>query len=386
MEKIIETTAITVGHIPELEIDKNLQIKNIENANQKLEQLLSKYQNTIVTAENLKDWEKDSRSLGGLATKLTKARTTAKNEFMLKIEPFENEIKAMVEKISNAKIGIDSQTRLFEEERVKEAKENIWKQAKQIACELNVSPTYFELLFEVNQKWLNRGSKEKDVIIAITEKLEFIKIEQTKEEKRKRLIAEKEELITFECESVSAQLELVNAIKRTDVQFAEEASLIEIKKTIFELASCRKKQEEAVEKKQIEAEELKQFQEKKRREAEEQEELEREQRERDWKENNAEGIGEQEKEVEFIFDDLFEETPKMKYAIIAIGPKKAEYCFLVIDGICERDHVVCNTVQGYVVGQVLYFTDEIEQTKRATKYAFQKVVYPQFLGGKENDK
>ena len=389
MKNVIESTGtvvITIGEIPELKVDKDLQIENLQDANEKLESFLTKYRNTVVTTENLKDWEKDSRSLGGLATKLTKVRTTAKNEFMQKIEPFENAIKSMVEKINSAKVGIDAQTKVFEEERVALAREFFESEAKTLSEQMGVSNDYFELLFEIDTKWLNRGAKEKDVIEAIVAKMNVIKAEQNKEEERKRLIKEKEELIAFECESVSKQLNLINPINTFDVSFTDQASLIDIKKGIMEFAEERKKQEDAVaeaaEQKQLEKEQN----ERERLEQELTENVEAEETKQFIEESKQEEFEETERELEFNFEDVFEQEETEIFAMISIGKYGKAYCFKTISGLAVGDYVVCDTKNGYVIGQVSRFTTAVEETKYATKYAFQKVVYPEYLGGTEDDK
>lgn len=138
--------------------------EEIENA---LDEYLKDYKGIIVTQDSISKCKKDVAELRKRKESIEDARKKVKNEWMVPYNDFEAKCKALVGKVDNAIDEINSQLKLFEEDRKAEKKEHIKK-----LYDENIGDLKAYLPFDVvfNTKWTNASVKDQDIIYELSEK------------------------------------------------------------------------------------------------------------------------------------------------------------------------------------------------------------------------
>ena len=155
---------------------------NFEELKGKLTESLEKYQDLVVTEDNLSDSTKTKTELNKLKTSIEDERKRIKKEWNAPYVEFENKIKELVGLVDQPIQCLDTQIKSFENER----KENKRKEIQEFFDENNTNELIkFDMFFD--EKWLNKGEKiekVKESILAILERmntsLNVIKSQDTK--------------------------------------------------------------------------------------------------------------------------------------------------------------------------------------------------------------
>lgn len=226
----------------ELKIEKyELQpIKfNFDELKSKLTDSLEKYQDLVVTEDNLSDSTKTRTELNKLKTSIEDERKRIKKEWNEPYVEFENQIKELVGLVDKPIRCLDAQIKAFEDER----KENKRKEIQEFFDESNTNELIkLEMFFD--DKWLNKSEKMdkiKESILAILERmntsLNVIKSQDTK-------------YITNMIDVYLKTLDLASALKEKDrlEMLEKNANLERVKRQAVE----QKRVEDKIEEKEYE--------------------------------------------------------------------------------------------------------------------------------------
>lgn len=169
----------------ELKIEKyELQpIKfNFDELKSKLTDSLEKYQDLVVTEDNLSDSTKTRTELNKLKTSIEDERKRIKKEWNEPYVEFENQIKELVGLVDKPIRCLDAQIKAFEDERKEQKRKEI-----QEFFDDNNTNELIQLDMFFDDKWLNKSEKMdkiKESILAILERmntsLNVIKSQDTK--------------------------------------------------------------------------------------------------------------------------------------------------------------------------------------------------------------
>jgi hypothetical protein len=131
---------------------------NFQELKKELEVSLQKYQNLVVTQEDLKSFEKTRADLNKVSKMINDEKIRIKKLYSEPLVKFENEVKELISMITTVNTQIDLQIKEFEDSfkveklaQIKEFHETVLK-----------GRFKFDLLFD--PKWLNKSIKLKDVL------------------------------------------------------------------------------------------------------------------------------------------------------------------------------------------------------------------------------
>lgn len=131
---------------------------NFEELKKELEVSLQKYQNLVVTQEDLKSFEKTRADLNKVSKMINDEKIRVKKLYSEPLLKFEGQVKELIAMITNVNSQIDLQIKEFEDSfkveklaKIKDFHETVLKNRFK-----------FDLLFD--PKWLNKSVKLKDVL------------------------------------------------------------------------------------------------------------------------------------------------------------------------------------------------------------------------------
>ena len=193
MTTIVETQAIELENIETdiCFIDRKLTLKNKDHYLQLAHNMVSKYENVVVTEEILKDCKETATWLNKKAKALNDARISA-------IEPYSTmltELKVDCDKIANVfkhcAESITKQVKVFDEEERSKKQLEIKNIIQEISDEIGVSDiNRTQVIFD--EKWLNKTKKTTEIKTEVMAQLQTI---FAKQELRKANIIARESLI-----------------------------------------------------------------------------------------------------------------------------------------------------------------------------------------------
>lgn len=131
---------------------------NFQELKKELEVSLQKYQNLVVTQEDLKSFEKTRAELNKVSKMINDEKIRIKKLYSEPLVKFENEVKELISMITTVNTQIDLQIKEFEDSFKVEKLAQIKEFHKTVLKER----FKFDLLFE--HKYLNKGMKLKDVL------------------------------------------------------------------------------------------------------------------------------------------------------------------------------------------------------------------------------
>ena len=176
----------------ELDIKTNITndlvvFNNYETIQQQVAEFVSKYDNMVVSEDDLEQAAKDRALLNKIAKTMNDKRISIEKQFKEQFEPFKNQVNSLIEPIKTASENIDKQVKNFEENTKRIKKEAIQQNFDYVFESLkDLIP--FNLVF--NEKWLNKGFTFENLQEILNEM--FTKINQdleilNKEEKANQL-------------------------------------------------------------------------------------------------------------------------------------------------------------------------------------------------------
>lgn len=222
------------------EIKCNLsELKNYVNG------VKERYDNLVLDETQKKEGKELRAELNKLEKSISSFRKKTVDEFKSPIVEFEKELKELEKNIGGTSEFIDSQIKKMEEQE-KEQKRFKISEIIELLKEENEAPNFTAIF---NEKWLNSTFKDKDIeselLHQITEYKNNLKISQ----EREKLLQEKKEFLAELIEEKNSIYNLKDKILYTDLEYALELPLSEIKLVVVETFETRKKNQIAFEEK-----------------------------------------------------------------------------------------------------------------------------------------
>ena len=153
----------------ELHVSQQLGIisTNLDAIEKELKEQMSEYKNYVVTQDSIVSDKKVLAELRKLKKTMEDARKSVKAEWEKPYKDFETRYKEVLELVDKPINEIDSQLKLFEEDRIAAKKEHI----KELYTE-NIDGLERFLPFDTifNPKWTNASTKDQDIVYDISEK------------------------------------------------------------------------------------------------------------------------------------------------------------------------------------------------------------------------
>lgn len=136
---------------------------NLDTIEAEIKEKMAEYKDYVVSEDSIKSDKKVLAELRKTKTELDNARKEVKNAWMMPYEAFEKRCKEVIALVDEPIDLINSQLKLFEEERIEKKKlyiESLYKDNIQ-GLERFLP---FEKVINANSKWLNASTKDQDVL------------------------------------------------------------------------------------------------------------------------------------------------------------------------------------------------------------------------------
>ena len=229
------------GYMQDLDFRVNQTAGKIECNFAELKQALavqmSAYDDAVVTEDSIPSYKAEIATLRKIRKAVDEKRKDIKRDFLAPLDEFVENVKLLLEEIDKPINLINSQLTLFEEDRKLNKKERVSKMyIEQVGDYLEFLP----IESNFNEKWLNKGYSDSDIVYDISEKIQKVKNDLTVIDGLNSEI--REELIkTY----ISSNNDLSRVVARNSQYLAD-------KKRVEE--SVKKEIESKAESKEIEAE------------------------------------------------------------------------------------------------------------------------------------
>lgn len=201
----IELKVDEIGDLPAVKF-------NFEDIKKELTAQMEKYKGLVVTEKTVDVAKKDRATLNKLARQINDKKIAIKKEYNEPYTKFENQVKELIELIKEPAEAIDVQVKKFEEQ----AKIEKQKLIQEYFDAENIY-TWLTLDKIQDEKWLNAGTKSKQIVDEIKQKLHTIKNDL-------------ETLQTIESENIDALTSMYHRTMNLSECVRENTRLISIKK------------------------------------------------------------------------------------------------------------------------------------------------------------
>ncbi len=152
----------------EAQISSNGTIEsNFKEVTKQLAKILDDYKGIIVTEDTLQISKKDIAELRKIKTSIEDARKEVKKKWMLPYTEFEDKCKGLTGQVDECIDELSSQVRVFEDKQAEEKRKLI---SQLYADTIGEYSEYLPLQSIFKKSWLNKSTKEKDIIYDISEK------------------------------------------------------------------------------------------------------------------------------------------------------------------------------------------------------------------------
>lgn len=131
---------------------------NKEETKEEIKNIISKYDNCVITSDNAKDYKKDLATLRKVSKGISDKRIEIKKQLTEPLTTFENEIKEVTKPLEETINTINSQLKEIENDKKEEKRLEIEKLKEEVLAELDIN---LNLIF--NEKWLNASTKIADI-------------------------------------------------------------------------------------------------------------------------------------------------------------------------------------------------------------------------------
>lgn len=149
---------------------------NYEELNAYIDEQITMYKNMVVTEETIKDGKEVVAQFNKMAKDLNKRRIEAQKIWMNPFDAFKGHIDEAIKKLEAGGSEIKKQLDAFEQDRIKKRHEELKK-----IYESNIGKYApflpYEQLFK--PQWLNKGTKDSDVVYAISEAMAKVETDLT---------------------------------------------------------------------------------------------------------------------------------------------------------------------------------------------------------------
>lgn len=148
---------------------------NYDELKEQIEKSLEKYQNLVVTQENLNDSEKARTTLRGFKKALDEQRKAIKKKWNEPYDAFEKNIKELLALVDKPILALDKQISVFEEKSRNEKMERIQNFiAEQLFSfmEENENCPFDTNKIIIDERWFNKTFKDKDIVDSIKQQFQ----------------------------------------------------------------------------------------------------------------------------------------------------------------------------------------------------------------------
>ena len=196
------------------EIQVNTQLPviktNFEEVKESLKRNLEKYENTIVTEDNLKDCKAMQKELAGLRNQVDNKRKEVKRVLEAPIKEHDKETKELIAIIEEVEKPIKEGIKVFDDKRREEKRKFADVKIFEICQKLNLEKKYADQL-TVLDKYLNLSASAKSVVEDIEQRAEALKQQQNMDKVKAEMIKA----------NIESALETVNLTLKTPLEYKD---------------------------------------------------------------------------------------------------------------------------------------------------------------------
>lgn len=160
--------------IEEYKLPKQIDF-NYDELKKQIEKSLEKYQNLVVTQENLNDSEKARTTLRGFKKALDEQRKAIKKKWNEPYDAFEKNIKELLALVDKPILALDKQISVFEEKSRNEKMERIQNFITEQLfsfMEENKDCPFDTNKIIIDERWFNKTFKDKDIVDSIKQQFQ----------------------------------------------------------------------------------------------------------------------------------------------------------------------------------------------------------------------
>ena len=183
---------------------------NFEEVKESLKRNLEKYENTIVTEDNLKDCKAMQKELAGLRNQVDSKRKEVKRVLEAPIKEHDKETKELIAIIEEVEKPIKAGIAVFDSKRKEEKRKFADVKIFEICQKLNLEKKYADQL-TVLDKYLNLSASAKSVVEDIEQRAEALKQQQNMDKVKAEMIKA----------NIESALETVNLTLKTPLEYKD---------------------------------------------------------------------------------------------------------------------------------------------------------------------
>ena len=183
---------------------------NFEEVKESLKRNLEKYENTIVTEDNLKDCKAMQKELAGLRNQIDTQRKAIKKQVEAPIKKFDTDVKGLVGIITEIEKPIKEGIKVFDDKRKEEKRKFADVKIFEICQKLNLEKKYADQL-TVLDKYLNLSASAKSVVEDIEQRAEALKQQQNMDKVKAEMVKA----------NIESALETVNLTLKTPLEYKD---------------------------------------------------------------------------------------------------------------------------------------------------------------------
>lgn len=183
---------------------------NFEEVKESLKRNLEKYENTIVTEDNLKDCKAMQKELAGLRNQVDNKRKEVKRVLEAPIKEHDKETKELIAIIEEVEKPIKEGIKVFDNKRREEKRKFADVKIFEICQKLNLEKKYADQL-TVLDKYLNLSASAKSVVEDIEQRAEALKQQQNMDKVKAEMIKA----------NIESALETVNITLKTPLEYKD---------------------------------------------------------------------------------------------------------------------------------------------------------------------
>ena len=204
---------------------------------------IEKYTGLVVNDQNLKEMEKTQKEIAGLRIKIGKFKLETKHELEKPYQEFELQIKELVNLVASVEKPIVDQIDKYEIERKDRERVRFQGLINSTATECGLEDKYSSQIV-IDEKWLNRSAKKKEVTEAIQMKVAWYLDIQSQEHQAAEFKAQKVEMSKLLCQSLSAGLATPLTFEEIESRVEAMTDIVAVKSYIEGEVARRKEREE----------------------------------------------------------------------------------------------------------------------------------------------
>ena len=183
---------------------------NFEEVKESLKRNLEKYEDTIVTEDNLKDCKAMQKELAGLRNQVDNKRKEVKRVLEAPIKEHDKETKELIAIIEEVEKPIKEGIKVFDDKRREEKRKFADIKIFEICQKLNLEKKYADQL-TVLDKYLNLSASVKSVVEDIEQRAEALKQQQNMDKVKAEMIKA----------NIESALETVNLTLKTPLEYKD---------------------------------------------------------------------------------------------------------------------------------------------------------------------